>query len=247
MSNYNQLPDIYTDDNLINPFIKSPNADYGIFFYATKETLGIDASYFKSFINSCKRAFRSSTTYKNYKSYLYSIGLDRCQIMPNIKASDDMASIEMHHNGITLEEIIIIIVNHTLNTVGHCTTFDIVTELKRIHKANQVPLVMLSKTSHQLADNNETFVVPAQMCFGFWTVFLNEHRMGITPGIAKKIYFFIKKSLEFDDSSTELNKELIGLRDEMKGWSEYNEYSGLCDLYNYGNNYTNAIGNDSSF
>lgn len=247
-NSYNEFPDIYTDGNRQNPFIKSPNAPYGIYFYATKETLGSDSNMFSSFINSCKANFRHSSTYTNYKSYLYEIGLDRCQMMPNIKAEDGSAKIEMHHNGIDLKDIIIIITNNFLNTCGCCTTFDVITELKRVHKANQVPLVMLSKTAHQLADNDDTFVVPAQMCFGLWQLFLKEHSRGITAGIAKKIYFFIKKSIELeDDRSSSLNQQLLGLREEMKGWVQYNEYGGICELNESSYPYLGISDGDSDF
>lgn len=234
----------YSDGNRQNPFIKAPNAPYGIYFYATKEILGMDAKMFKSFISSCKSNFRHSSTYNNYKAYLYEIGLNKCQVMPNIRAEDGSAKLEMHHNCLSLEDIIIIITNNFLNTYGSCSTFDVVKELKRIHKSNQVALVMLSKTAHQMADNDDTFILPAQMCFGYWTIFLKEHSRGITPGIAKKIFFFLKKSIELEDNSSDLNAQLIGLRDEIKGWSEYNEYCGVCDLDDNINLY---LGNYSDF
>lgn len=236
---------VYSDNNLANPYIQSPLAPFGVYFLSLKSSMGMDATILKKFINSCKSMFRSSSFYKNYKSHLYNIGLDRCQVFSNINVNDESAKIEMHHNALKLEDLIIIITNHILNTQGFCTTFDVISELKRVHKEYKVPIVMLSKTIHQLADNDMNYILPSQMCFGFWELFVSEFSRGITPAIAKKLFIFIKKSAEYDDVenvSESLTNDLDVLKENIKGWSEYNEYSGVLDvseLYiSSGDNYT---------
>jgi len=215
------IPDIYYDYNNNNPYIHSPNAEYGIVFKQTRESLFGDADTYKKFIDNCIARFRHSRTYTNYKSYLYELGLNSCQVMSNINS--DMASIEMHHNGLTIFDITLIITNHLLATENCVCSFDVVIHLKRVHRANMVPLVMLSKSMHQLNHNNDDFLIPTSMTFGFWTELLKEYHYGITFGIAKKLDYWIKVSAEhsFDEN---LNRELINVRESIKKWSEYNEW-----------------------
>ena len=148
----NSFPDIYYDNNLYNPMIYSPSAPYAIFFYQTRETLFSDADTFKRFLDNAITRFRHSETYKHYKGYLIDIGLDRCQMMSNISASMSETGniIEMHHNGLTIFDVALLLTNHILTTKGKISTFDLVYELKKVHTNNMVPLVMLCKTAHQM-------------------------------------------------------------------------------------------------
>lgn len=222
----NQFPDIYMDgmkDN--NPYIFSPNAPYAIFFYQTRETLFGDADIFKRFVDNCISQFRHGRFYKQYKSYLYDIGLDHCQVLSNI--DNTMVDLEMHHNGLTIFDIALIIINHFLSTKGKVCTFDVIKELKKCHRLNIVPLVMLSISIHQMVHNDDEFFIPTQMCFGMWPELLYKYNRGITYGIAKKIKYWIKISLEHSYNQ-ELNTQLLGLREYVEKWSDYNEY---CNSY----------------
>lgn len=230
MSNF---PDIYYDNNLYNPMISSPNAPYAIQFYQTRETLNSDADIFKRFIDNAIMRFRRSRTYSGYKGYLIELGLDRDQMMSNI--TNEMATIEMHHNGLTIFDIAIILTNHILTVSGKISTFDLVLELKKVHTNNLVPLVMLSRTSHQMVHHNEEFFVPASMCFGFWTELLDKYKFGITYGIAKKLYYFIKTSIGHDNDP-ELNQSLLLLNDNIREWTQYNEYAMNNNRFNIVNN-----------
>ena len=159
--------DIYLAQEYINTTIPIsaiffPEAEFPITFYQTRETLS-DIEKYKSFIDNCIRRFRKSRFYKSYKSYLMSMGMDRCQINGNIQ--DGMASIEMHHNFLTIYDITILISQHLLNTIGRCTTFDIITLLCQEHKFNNIPIVMLSETAHQLYHDNPDFYIPVSMNF----------------------------------------------------------------------------------
>lgn len=234
------FPDIYMDgmkDN--NPYIFSPNACYAIFFYQTRETLFGDADIFKKFVENCIRRFRRSRFYTQYKAYLYDLGLDHCQVLSNIDTTMTK-KIEMHHNGLTIFDITIMIVYHFLNTKGKVCTFDVVKELKRIHRNNMVPIVMLSISVHQMVHNNTEFRLPCQMCFGFWPQLVCEYYRGITYGIAKKLYYWIQFSIEHSNN-LDLNTELLGLRDQIQKWSDYNECCGGNKYIDSGNFNTSSI------
>ena len=232
---------IYLAQEYINtqdpiPAIYFPKCEYPLTFYQTRDTLA-DMDRYKAFIDNCTHRFRKSRTYKSYKSYLMSMGLDRCQVIGNIQ--DGMANIEMHHNFLTIYDITILISQHILNTVGRCTTFDIVALLMQEHRNNNIPIVMLSETVHQLYHDNPDFYIPISMTFGKWWDLLIKYRYGITLDIAYKVVKYIQNC----QRNNELNSvEFFKLSDDIKNWGEYNEYNyynnycGNIVNYGYGNN-----------
>lgn len=225
--NLNPIPDIHISyDDQYNPTLRSPNTPFEQPFYHTRDTF-TDVDEYKYFLENCISRFRHSKRYTNYKKYLYNIGLDHCQLMGNI--SKEQASIEMHHNFLNIFDITLLITEHMLNTYGYVSTFDVVQALKDEHSQNNIPIVMLSKTAHQLFHNsNGEMILPARMCFGYWYELLKKYNRGITIDIATKIIKFINISNQFEQNYiTDNNKSnyLLAVRDEVKGWSEYNEYA----------------------
>ena len=216
-SDYNEIPDIETyNTQFDNPTLRSPNSVYELPFYQTRDTL-LDIETYRNFLKNAMSRFRKSATYKHYKGFLLNLGLDRCQFHGNITA--DMASIEMHHNCLNLMDLALIITEHTLNTTGKISSFDLVQMLKEEHKAHRIQLVMLSLTPHQLFHSDPEFFIHPSMCFGDWYSFLEKYKYGITQDIAFKILFYLKKSLE---TSTSCDNNLLALRDNIKDWGEMN-------------------------
>ena len=235
----NEPIDVYLAQEFINSdaninAIISPNAPYPLPFYQTKDTL-IDVEKYKHFLDNSIARFRRSRSYKGYKSYLMTLGLNRCQILGNI--TDEMAEVEMHHNFLTIYDIAILISQHVLNTVGIISTFDLVSLLIQEHKANNIPIVMLSKTAHQVYHDNPDFYIPLSMTFGQWWNLLSKYRYGITLDIAYKIVRYIsncQKNNELTDVS------FFRLKDDIRGWGEYNEYSNNYVLSNYSSNFSSG-------
>ena len=212
-----------------NPSISSPNAPYDLQFYATPDSF-VDIEFYKRFLDNAINRFRVSRTYKNYKHYLMDLGMDRCQILGNI--DDSMADLEMHHNFLTIFDIALMITEHTIKTKGYITTFDLVLMLKEEHKNNRIPLVMLTKTVHQLYHANQDFVIPAQYCFGYWQELLVKYNKGITRDIAYKCLNFIQKSLEVQQVGNDvlLANEILQLRQNIIDWSYLNEYGSTMRI-----------------
>lgn len=205
-----------------NIIITSPNSEFSYQFAQTKETIGLDSELYNEFLKNAISRFRKSPTYKSYKSHLYDIGMDRCQVLGNI--TDQMATLEMHHNFLNIHDIALMITEHVLNTTGQITTFDLVQLLKNEHKLDNIPLVMLCKTVHQLYHANEEFILPASMCFGNWRVLLEKYKYGITLSIAYKILNFLKRSIELDKDKNQFpDRELLDLRDNILNWGVYIE------------------------
>lgn len=215
MSNVN-LPgiDVY---NEINPTLTSPYSSFELPFIQTADTL-MDVEVYRNFLNNAITRFRRNRTYKHYKGFLIDLGMNRCQFHGNITV--DMASVEMHHNMLTIFDIAVIITEHVLKTYGGITTFDLVTLLAQAHKQHKVQLVMLSLTPHQLYHNSDMIIHP-DMCFGKWWEFLEEYHKGINFDIANKLIININEALKVGSSD---DNGLLELREKIKDWSGLNEY-----------------------
>jgi hypothetical protein len=223
MTEYNKIPDIDSYNVMNNPTLTSPNTYMELPFLQTKESL-LDMETYKKFLDNAISKFRHSRTYKSYKGYLLNLGLDRCQFHSNI--TSEMATVEMHHAMITIFDIAVIITEHVLNTVGYITTFDLVKLLKDEHKANNIPVVMLSLTAHQLEHADQDFYIHLDMITGNWFRLLEKYNRGITQDIAFKILFYVKRSIDNDSS---LDNDKLVMRDKILNWS------GLNGQYYIGN------------
>lgn len=218
MGNYNPVPGIESYQENANPVLSSPNSVYAISFYQTRDTL-MDIDTYRVFLKNCESRFRHSVTYTNYKGYLIDIGMNRCQVHGYITSDMEGVSIEMHHAILTLFDICLLITEHMLNTVGYVTTFDVVQALKEEHKANNIALVMLSKTPHQMyhAESSQFFIHPS-MCFGNWPKLLEKYKLGLTQDVAFKILYYLKKAIETEGTT---DNGLLNLREKIKEWSGY--------------------------
>lgn len=231
---YNHVPDIMISyDDTCNPSLKSPNTPFEQPFRQTRETLS-DIDYYKRFLENCISRFRHSKTYTNYKHYLYTLGLNKCQLLGNINTDlGDKINIEMHHNFLNIFDITLLITEHMLNTVGYVTTFDVVQALKEEHKNNNIPIVMLSKTAHQLFHNADGVILPARMCFGYWYNLLKRYNRGITIDIASKVAVFLQRSLEYEQNysiESDNTMKLLEVGNEVAQWSQYNQYADTMPI-----------------
>jgi len=216
---YYGYADVYTTDNNINPIIVSPNTYMQIQFLQTKETLA-DPETYQRFIFNCESKFRNSVFYKNYKAFLYSIGMDHCQIHGHI--TSEMATLEMHHNMLTLFDLAFIICEHMLNS-GYCVnTFRIIELLKMEHRKHHVQLVMLTKTPHQEYHNsNGCLFLPPSMCIGYWFEFLKTYHLGISKDIAFKIIAYLDRAKDNDNKVSD--NGLLDIREQILSWAQYND------------------------
>lgn len=177
--------------NEVNPRLSSPSAQLDLPFYQTRSTL-IDPEKYKSFLKNAERRFRASKEYKLYKSLLMSMGMDHCQIMGNIEASDEV-DIELHHNIINLFDIFILISEHVLNTIGYISTFDLIQLVIHEHFNHNIPCTFLSCTAHEIYTNDPDGYIPPNQTWGKWWILLDKYKFGITYDIANKLIRYIGK------------------------------------------------------
>lgn len=220
-----EFPNIFSYGGF-NPTIESPSSPYSISFVQTKETL-IDVDVYRNFLYSAITRVRSSAFYKHYKSHLISLGIDRCQLHPHIIASydgeDAVANLELHHHVLTIFDIALLISEHTLNTYGSLSSYDLSELIKIEHKNHNVCTLFLCKTCHQLYHNNNDFKIPATLGFGKWWELLDKYKYGITRDMAIKIYYMLKNDLKNADDRDEKIQKMLTIRDQILNWAKYNE------------------------
>lgn len=212
-----------------NPLLSVKRDPEVLSFKQTKETL-LNIDEYKAFLNNAISTFRKSRFYKNYKGFLMGLGMNRCQVHGNI--TEEMATIELHHNMLTIFDIAFIITSHITNTYSEgLTTFDLVYLLKKVHKEHKVQIAMLSLTPHQLYHNTDELNIPPEQCFGDWFEFLKEYRYGISKEIAYKIIFYLK---QFKDHDFGHNYDILKISKDIHDWSMLN------DTITYVNDSTNV-------
>ena len=215
---YNPLPGIESFHENMNPIISSPNSTFAISFYQTRDSL-MDIDTYRAFLKNCEMRFRKSETYSHYKGYLIQKGMNGCQIHGYINTDMEKVDIEMHHAILTLFDLCLLISEWYLNTVGYVTTFDVVQTLKEEHKNNNIALVMLSLTAHQMYhDNPGQFFIHPNMCFGNWRHLIEKYKEGLTQDVAFKLLGYIKKAIELGETTDD---GLLDLREKIKEWSSY--------------------------
>ena len=202
-----------------NPMVSSTNADHSIQFRQTRDSLN-DVDEYRKFLNNAISQFRHTRTYNNYKSFLCSIGLNRCQYLGNV--TSDMASVEMNHCILTIFDVAYIITETTLKEHGSITTFELVHMLKEVHKKNMVPLVMMSKTVHQLYHSDDDFYVAPSQIFGKWWELLKTFRAGISVDIAFKIINWLKVAAEKGEMDT---MTYFDMSNNIMNWGMVNDNS----------------------
>ena len=221
---FNKYPDIirYNENNIS---VHSPYAETDIFFAQTRESLQ-DIDTFRSFLKNAESRFRASKEYKAYKSYLMSMGINRCQEFGNITEED--ADIELHHNVLGLFDICLLITYHQINTIGCITTFDLIQLLIQEHYNNKVGCTFLSKTAHQIYTADSDGYIPPNMTFGRWWELLSDYKYGITFEIASKVIKYIKKYQDQFPLSINLPQ-----RDEILSFAHFNEYGTPYEQVGY--------------
>jgi hypothetical protein len=199
-----------------NPMIDSPDQPDAIYFAQRRDTL-LDTDIYSRFVYSCENNFRRLRFYKDYKSFVMGLGLDRDQNMPAI--TSDMATIEMHHNLPTLKQATIMITEHILNVQGQVTTFEVVQQLEEAHRNHWLDVIMLSKTAHQMHHANPADFISTKQCWGFPEYFIMNYLDGLTMDISFKILLQLKQELQYGGS---YNPMLITARNEILNWQRYN-------------------------
>lgn len=197
---------IVFNDNDSKPFIDSDNSLFYIPFYKNEEYFEVYEN-FVSFVKHCESLVRKDKFYSTYIKYLINVvGMTSCQVLPNIEVSDSNdVTIEMHHGPIlTLFDTCAIVLNHLRhNGAKDITTFKIADIVLEEHRLNNVRVVFLSKTVHQLV-HDDSIYLNYKMGFGDTQTFLEKYKDGVDNILRKKINDYIKWSMENDSTDNDV-------------------------------------------
>jgi len=211
------LPNIEYKKPSKNPTIDSDTSLYVIPFYKDEEYFA-NLDNFVSFVKSTEQLIRTSKFYSRYIKYLKEdIGLNFCQVMSNIKTEEetDNVKIEMHHGPIlTLFDYVSIVVDYMLYYGEKITTYKVADIILEEHFNNNIQVVMLSETAHELVHENDIFINYKQG-FGNLGTFLKKYREGISDDQISKINKYIQLCAQYDS----FDKHVLDLRKNIKKWT----------------------------
>jgi len=169
----------------------------------------IEASDYKKFIKAVERLVRTSYEYSQYLAWLKStdINLDRCSIFTNVTSED--ATIEMHHYPFSLYDLCSAVADRQFERNSRITTFSVADEVLKLHFQNEVGLVPLSVTMHNLVHSGSVFINLKQV-FGKVINFLEEYKDFIDTDQKEKVL----KLIEFSRSDAPLaSKNFLELKE----------------------------------
>lgn len=163
------------------------------------------------FIKRIERIVRKSGEYRDYIQFLrQNLDMDSCAFFNNVtKKTNSKIRIEVHHEPLTLYDIVKILTEKYLQTGEEIDDLLIAEEVTRIHYTNQVGLIPLSKTLHEVVHNSNKLTIPMYMISGNFMSFLreNEEYWQEDKAIVKKLELLFTRTKEINESSFDVLKE----------------------------------------
>jgi hypothetical protein len=140
-------------------------------------------------IQYIEKQIRNSFEYRNYVQYLKDeLDLTKCSLLPNIDIKTTPVSLEMHHFPFTLYDVTDIIGRSMIDKEqgNPVSCFDISERVMEEHFKNNIGLVPLTETLHQMAHNN-AIVIPLDKVNGNYKQFITDYERYIPENTIEKI------------------------------------------------------------
>lgn len=157
-------------------------------------------------IKDVERIVRRSIEYKQYIKFLKDeIDMSECAFFQNInnKTPNSGVSIEIHHEPMTLFDIVNIVVDKWIDLDMDINPLLISEEVMSLHYKNQVGLVPLSATVHQLVHDGKIFI-PLQNVYGDYLSFIEEYGAYINDNTMNLLQTKLSMSKEIEDPDTSI-------------------------------------------
>lgn len=182
-----------------NPVVDSQRSMYQIPMYKDVDYFSNIDSYV-SFIKGCEKIVRNNDRYKKYIYYLKNVvGLDHCQVLPEIEP-DDCGKIEIHmHHGpiFTLYDYCEIILEYFIIKKWKISTFRVADLVLDEHLRNHIQVVMLLATVHEEVHNRNIFINYNQ-AFGDLNAFIRKYGIAMSENLKEKLNKYIDRSIMND-------------------------------------------------
>lgn len=174
-----------------------------------------DTKEIKKFIKKIETQIRTS---KEYKDYLYhlnqEIGINHCAVFGNITDSDEV-SLEFHHYPLTLYDIVEICVNKKIMNDEKFCSMDVIDEVLKLHQKNQVGLVKLCKTAHELCHDGKIFI-KLESIFGKVNEFIEDYKEYIPEDIIENYNKLIDMNdIDFQEYILDVKKQALQIEDDI--------------------------------
>lgn len=217
------LPAIKYTKGITNPTLSSKRAYYDLEFEKGKEYFK-DLENFVNFVKAVERIFRSSDQYKKYVHYIkFQVGMKRCQLHNNIEEAEhcsEKLKLEMHHGPVfTLFDIVSIIVDDQLKRGERLTTFKVADLVAEEHFNNNVQVVVLCKTCHEMVHNDQAMLHYKQ-AFGNLENFLKKYKLGIT----RELFIKMKDYIDECRGTEYFTNEVLDLDKTIARWDDRFDY-----------------------
>ena len=170
-------------------------------------------------INEIKKAIRSSMEYRDYVQYLKEyVDMDSCAFFQKVTSNPQdnnenrKVKIEIHHEPFTLEDYVSVVLDKYIAEGLPIDALDIAEEVMELHYNNEVGLIPLSKTIHQIVHKSGKIPIPIYMCSGAYTKFIREYEPYIDDDLMDKLKRKVEQTKELTPESFDaLMKEYVYL------------------------------------
>ena len=151
----------------------------------------------RKFIEQTKRIIRSSKEYKDYIRFLKeNMDMNRCAFCSNVRHTrENKIQIEIHHEPFTLDDIVRIVIERQLDEGKPLNSLDIADEVMELHYNDEVGLVPLSATIHEVIHSeNQKISIPLNLCYGNYKKFVEDYQDYIEDDLLTKLEKKIEKT-----------------------------------------------------
>lgn len=124
-----------------------------------------------------EQIIRSSLEYRDYIAYLKEyVDMAKCAFFTGVQSGQgNKVRIEVHHEPLTLFDIVIIVMNKYQQEGIPLDDLYIAEEVMRLHYENKVGLIPLSKSIHQIVHHGEDIIIPLSLVYGNYKEFIEEY------------------------------------------------------------------------
>lgn len=138
------------------------------------------------FLTQVEYVCRKSRCYKKFIQFLKDqCDMNKCSFYKNLNGiSTSEIKIHMHHEPLTLYDIVNIIYNKRLQNHESLSEFQIAKEVMYNHYKMMIGLIPLSETVHELVHNGFLFI-PTTSVFGYYKKFYEDYEPFIDPNMKR--------------------------------------------------------------
>lgn len=174
----------------------------------------------EKFIKRIEAVVRGSMEYRDYVAYLKEyVNMTHCAFFTNVEnAQGSRVRIEIHHEPLTLFDIVKTVVNKYIEEAIPLNDLYIADEVMELHYVNKVGLIPLSKSIHQIIHNSNELTIPLQLVYGDYKAFVEEYEEYLDETILDKLEMKVFEAKNINKSMIDkLNPEYVYV--EVDGFS----------------------------